>query len=109
MNVVSHMDVLAVAHLAQEGYKWVPKRSTYSVTTRKDVGWPTVGPKVKDEGTISHGELFAANACGLEPFQYDQIPSMNALEDYVSGPRRCSTGSTTSWRNRSATAPSSPK
>lgn len=83
MNVVSHMDALAAAHLSQEGYKWVPNRSTYSVTTRKDVGWPTVGPKVKDEETVSHGELFAAKASSIQPFQYDQIPAMNALEEYV--------------------------
>ena len=83
MNVIAHMDVLAVAHLSQEGYKWVPHRETRTVTTYRDSGWPNVGLKSKDETTIAHGDLFAAAANNIHPFQYDQIPAMNDLESYV--------------------------
>lgn len=85
MNVVMLMDTLAAGHLSQEGYKYVPHRETRKVTAYKDSGWPNVGLKSKDETTIAFGALFAATSNSIHPFQYDAMPPMNALEEYVRG------------------------
>ena len=83
MDVVKEMDALAAAYLSRDGYKWIPHRDTRPVTPYKESGWPNVGLKRKDESSVHHGALFATRADSIHPYQYDQIPAMIKLDDYV--------------------------
>jgi Apea-like HEPN len=82
MRVVADMDGLVVEYLSRDGYKYVPHRSTKSVTAF-DSGWPNVGTEREDQATIAHGELFARERNAIHPLEYHDLPSFAALDEYV--------------------------
>ncbi|MCA0307167.1 MAG: hypothetical protein LCH87_07350 [Actinobacteria bacterium] len=82
MRVVADMDGLVREYLSRDGYKYVPHRSTKPVTTL-DSGWPNVGSEREDPTTIAHGKLFARERNAIQPFEYHDLPSFDALDKYV--------------------------
>lgn len=84
MAVVFDMDMMVTEYLARDGYKYVPFRTRRKVTAF-DSGWPNVSLKEKDESRVAHAELFAHKVSSIDPFAYDDIPSMAALKEYVHG------------------------
>lgn len=82
MRVVADMDGLVMEYLSQAGYKYVPRRSTKTVTAF-DSGWPRVGIEREDPSTIAHGQLFARERNTTHPFEYHDLPSFASLDKYV--------------------------
>jgi hypothetical protein len=81
MNVVAHMDVLAVEYLTRET-KYLPRRSTRTVTSY-DSGWPNVGIEKDDEASVAHAKLFVRERNSIRPFEYNDMASMRDLDEYV--------------------------
>jgi hypothetical protein len=80
--VVAELDEVAAAYLAQDGYKYVPKRQTQKVD-KFDSGWPNVSSYKSDTEMPAYGKLFAETEQTLQPLAYEGLTSMPALFAYV--------------------------
>lgn len=84
MAVVAEMDTKATAYLAQDGYKYVPKRRKRGVSTF-DSGWPNVSSEMsgRESEQVAYGELFAFSSDSLHPFAYSDVETLTELFAYV--------------------------